>query len=483
MTSHQSKDSPHVEFHTPPQGLNRDKPSPLRIVKRGKSTKMTTTTTTKWSHHQHEGPFSKVPLKIAKRRGRVDKAEAGYEGNARPTTATATEMSRGARIWGDTLMRCRGLLTKSTPSFREAWKHGAQRGTSSSCSGGAWSDSDSGDEEDSSPSSFHTRRRMMMMMSRPVAMVPTTTTTTPSPSSSMGACPPSVLCPCIAVTSEAVGEGRSSSIWAAVEVSGRLSSIPSSRSSSNHSTNRASFIAHPLDRFFEYGCLYDLTVDIEPTPGWTIVQIIQEQAFPTTIYAGSSLLLIVHVQRKTQSQGRRLRHQQQQHQHTRQNSDDLMEDLELQLGTSVFMNVRVRYSHSAFPEHHNKAEGVLGMRSRMETMAGASLGRPCQQAAMGLRNDHLLSLVQRHWGADKTVSIKSLMQQREQSAVPSMTDDDGGGGDNDGSPASFPSRLMDESVSPWRPNPYSGGDTGSSPSSSVTTESKHTAFWNWGTWF
>ncbi|RDA90864.1 hypothetical protein CP533_3227 [Ophiocordyceps camponoti-saundersi (nom. inval.)] len=459
MASHHQSDSPHVEFHTPPQGTNRDKPSPLRIVKRGE-------TAVGWSHH--EGHFGRFPLKVAKRRGRGDKVETNWEGNAMPST---TEMSRRGRIWGDTLMRCRGLLTKSTPSFREAWKHGSQRGASSSCSA-AWSDSDSGDEEDSS--SFHTRRRMMM--SRPVAMTTTTASTTPSPSSSLGACPPSVLCPCISVTSEAVGEGRSS-IWAAVEVSGRLSSIPSSRSSSNHSTNRASFIAHPLDRFFEYGCLYDLTVDIDPTPGWTIVQIIQEQAFPTTIYAGSSVLLIVHLQRNTQRR----------RQHIRQNSDDLMEDLELQLGTSVFMNVRVRYSHSAFPEHH-RAEGVLGMRSRMETTAGASLSRSLPQqatktTAAGHRHHHqsyhpLLPLVQRHWGADKTVSVKALMQQREQGANPSMNDDDD-------PPSSLSSPLGDASKASWRPGPGSCevGRGGNSPSSSVATQNKHTPFWSWGTWF
>ncbi|RCI09566.1 hypothetical protein L249_4049 [Ophiocordyceps polyrhachis-furcata BCC 54312] len=478
MASHQSSDSPHVEFHTPPQGINRDKPSPLRIVKR----------------RRDEGPFGKLPLKIAKRRGRAHKAEAHWgAADARPATGKGP---RG-RIWGDTLMRCRGLLTRSTPSFRG--HGGAHRASSSGCSG-AWSDSESGDGEDSSSSSSF--RRTRTRMSRPVAMP--MTTPSPSSSSSPGACPPSVLCPCIAVSSEAVGEGRScSSIWAAVEVSGRLSSIPSSRSSSNHSSNRASFIAHPLgesllasssvpsnqrrpprlrsrDRFFEYGCLYDLTVDIEPTPGWTMVQTIQEQAFPTkkranikvsTIYAGSSLLLVVHVQRKTQGRRRR---QQQQQQHARQNSDDLMEDLELQLGTSVFMNVRVRYSHSAFPEHHNKAEGVLGMRSRMETTAAASLSRPCQEAtSTGHDNNHhhhhhhLLSLVQRHWGADKTVSVKSLIQQTDAS----VNDDD--------LHASF---FTDESLPPWRPGPCRRTGS-SSPSSSVTTQHKHTAFWNWGTWF
>lgn len=35
------------------------------------------------------------------------------------------------------------------------------------------------------------------------------------------------------------------------------------------------------DRFFEFGCLYDLGVEVLPTAESTIVQVVQEQAFPT----------------------------------------------------------------------------------------------------------------------------------------------------------------------------------------------------------
>lgn len=39
------------------------------------------------------------------------------------------------------------------------------------------------------------------------------------------------------------------------------------------------------DRFFEFGCLYDLTVDVLPVSGTTVVQVLPEQAFPTSVDA------------------------------------------------------------------------------------------------------------------------------------------------------------------------------------------------------
>lgn len=36
-----------------------------------------------------------------------------------------------------------------------------------------------------------------------------------------------------------------------------------------------------IDRYFEFGCLYDLTVEILPMSGNTIVQVLGEQSFPT----------------------------------------------------------------------------------------------------------------------------------------------------------------------------------------------------------
>lgn len=113
---------------------------------------------------------------------------------------------------------------------------------------------------------------------------------------------PCVLCPHISVTSEvtALMEGQRS-LWAAVEVSGKLSKLPAAAPrmcpQQNIGIVTGSFIEHDLgetkpmsfrtttdeepDRFFEFGCLYDLNIDIMPYEGSFVAQVLGEQKFPT----------------------------------------------------------------------------------------------------------------------------------------------------------------------------------------------------------
>ncbi|KND92999.1 hypothetical protein TOPH_02247 [Tolypocladium ophioglossoides CBS 100239] len=172
------------------------------------------------------------------------------------------------------------------------------------------------------------------------------------------------------------------------------------------------------DRFFEFGCLYDLTVDVLPASGTTVVQVLQEQAFPTTIYAGSSVFLLANIQIDPEKTKRRSGNG-----HVRQKSDELMEDLELQLGSSMvgYMHIRVSYSHSAFPEYSSAeaaTAGVSSLRSRLETTATANLKRHNALSLWSPRpetsQNHLLQLVERHWGADKATSVKEQIMGRQQ---------------------------------------------------------------------
>lgn len=110
-----------------------------------------------------------------------------------------------------------------------------------------------------------------------------------------------VLCPHVSVATEvtALLEGQRS-LWAAIEVSGRLSKLPARRALGNHTgITTGSFIKHELgeahwpvdrkritevdiiDRFFEFGCLYDLSIEILPCQGSSIVQVMGEHIFPT----------------------------------------------------------------------------------------------------------------------------------------------------------------------------------------------------------
>ncbi|KFA51685.1 hypothetical protein S40293_02778 [Stachybotrys chartarum IBT 40293] len=191
---------------------------------------------------------------------------------------------------------------------------------------------------------------------------------TPGPASLAA---PYVLSPFITIDSSTTGlDHGQCSVWVAIEVSGRLSQASTLQSVPGMATG--SFIGNTLDRFFEYGCLYDLSIDIVPMPGTRVVQVLGEQHFPTTIHAGSSILLVVQVCLE-QEAVRRPTHAG----HRRQRSEELIEDLELELGDTrvEYMQIRVTYSHSAFPDHCSPgtSSGVSNIRTRMETTATATL--------------------------------------------------------------------------------------------------------------
>ncbi|ODA78032.1 hypothetical protein RJ55_06635 [Drechmeria coniospora] len=181
---------------------------------------------------------------------------------------------------------------------------------------------------------------------------------------------------------------------------------------------------HNRHRFFEYGCLYDLTVEIVPTAGTSIVQSFEEQAFPTTIYAGSSAFLLAHIRVDCGMTGRssgpgHIRHQ----------SDELMEDLELQLGSCVagHMHVRVSYSHSAFPKRAGseaEATGVSSMRSSLQTTATATLKRRDALSPWspypGQSRDQFLQVIERYWGAEKAAMVAEQIGDHQQPSRRSM---------------------------------------------------------------
>ncbi|KAM4056842.1 hypothetical protein HRG_003705 [Hirsutella rhossiliensis] len=447
-----SNQSPHIGFHTPTQQATRDKPSPLRIVKRSRLIDHHESSPKEIAFPSDDGVAGtselldrKFPLKIVKRRSRR-KAPAflsdepgtdGWEQNAgyRPSFwASSVELSRPrGRVWEETLTRCRGLLTKSTPFLkdsRQPWtmgRSGAHRRAPScrTASSGSsildYADYTPSNGPPSSRQSFGARPAERP--ASPLHKSPVPPQSTP-PLDFSRAAHPFVLSPYISVVSQCTGQeaGRQSA-WATVEVSGRLSRIPSSRSPSGSGAqplvSRGSFVDHQLDRFFEFGCLYDLSVEILPTTESAIVQVVQEQAFPTTIHAGSSVILLVHVQIDSEKGKQRSGTG-----HVRQKSDELIEDLELELGSSAvgFMHIRVSYSHSAFPEQvgaEPDAGGVSGLRSRMETTATASLVKQHNAFSMWSPRpeplqSHILPLVQRHWGLEKAMSMKRLIMGQEQ---------------------------------------------------------------------
>ncbi|KAG5981963.1 hypothetical protein E4U55_002471 [Claviceps digitariae] len=210
-----------------------------------------------------------------------------------------------------------------------------------------------------------------------------------------------ILSPRIVVTAHNEDAlGGNARVWAAVEISRKLSQISSSSSSSSSSSARTSssstgektgggvkssgtFVNHKIDRYFDFGCLYDLTAEVQSTQDATIVEVIQEQSWPT--------------------------------------SEELMEELELQLGDiqTQLLSVKVSYLHSAFPTINNSRsteDGLCYLESRMETTATAVLVRSCNDSVWASRTRgpssssssqrSLFPLMVQHWGDERAIDVQ-----------------------------------------------------------------------------
>ncbi|RMJ17887.1 hypothetical protein BHE90_004282 [Fusarium euwallaceae] len=188
-----------------------------------------------------------------------------------------------------------------------------------------------------------------------------------------------VLAPHIAITPEvtALEPGRHI-LWAAIEVFGRLWPASESviepgpcRKRSGYSKSIAG-CDQPGDPF-EFGRLYDLKVQVLPTEKSSIVRVLKNQSFPISLNVGSSALLLTQIQVDVKLGTRNGKQGNPQPQ-----SDDLIEDLEAELGSShvEYIEVRLSYRHSAFPTSRDndiQAGGMLTMQSKVETVAMASV--------------------------------------------------------------------------------------------------------------
>lgn len=138
----------------------------------------------------------------------------------------------------------------------------------------------------------------------------------------------------------------------------------------------------------------------------------------STLCAGSSILLLVQIRFNLDAKPPPPK---QSTMHKRQRSEDLIEYLEMQLGSSrvSYMDIRVCFSHSAFPDFSNPdtVTGVASLRTRMETMATANLKRhnvlsPWSPPPAPAPNP-LFQLIERHWGMEKAAgAMQQILEQR-----------------------------------------------------------------------
>ncbi|ETR97769.1 hypothetical protein M419DRAFT_90600 [Trichoderma reesei RUT C-30] len=372
------------------QVFTKDKPSPLRIIKRRHSNGQYDARTYKSNYavvdpngSPSEPLFirSEFPptLKLPRRR---PKGVSGWDNGYRIETSTG--LGRPLGIKGED----RNFSACTLPSERNIWLDVSSR-ASSRCTNYELKDA------------CHSTN------------FPILSNATPSKESSV------VLSPHIRVVPETVGISFGQQhIWAAVEVSGRLS-----QAGDGPELGPEMVACSEGDTASKFGYLYDVIVDALPMPQSLILQIIRQQDSPATMFVGSSMLLLVHVLCRPGVASSSPRHK-----HLRQRSEELMEDLEMQLGDIFipFLNIQVTYSHSAFPCHLASAGAEMSsIHTKLRTTAEATvklhnaLSPWSPQPVMA--KGRLLPLMRRHWGAQRASEVMEQMVEQRSVSSPVHT--------------------------------------------------------------
>ncbi|KAJ3508343.1 hypothetical protein NM208_g15834 [Fusarium decemcellulare] len=125
---------------------------------------------------------------------------------------------------------------------------------------------------------------------------------------------------------------------------------------------------------YDFGGFYDLDVQVKSTAKSFIGRVLQDESFPlSTLHSGSSILLLAEAQIDVKPEIGKEKPG-----NYRQKSDDLMEDLEVELGDSrvEYIEVHLSYCHSALPISKDvdiADNSMLSVQSKVKTVATASI--------------------------------------------------------------------------------------------------------------
>ncbi|KAK3294826.1 uncharacterized protein B0H64DRAFT_443860 [Chaetomium fimeti] len=241
----------------------------------------------------------------------------------------------------------------------------------------------------------------------PVRADPGSSTGPPSPPHFQDTC---VLAPNIVVTPEygAVDEGTVT-VWVAVQLSTRICRALALDQGHGRATDDQS----SLDAV-RYGFLYNVSTELLPAGKSTIVEVLDDKACATVLYPGSRLLFIAHIRLGPAARYRPRTH-------VRQKSDELIEDLEHELGGTVteYLQVRVTYCHSGFPQRHKQitatvnttaSDGIASIQTTIQTTATATIKRhnstsPWSPPPCTPRPNPLFEVIASHWGAENAHAV------------------------------------------------------------------------------
>ncbi|KAK0643606.1 hypothetical protein B0T16DRAFT_392104 [Cercophora newfieldiana] len=184
----------------------------------------------------------------------------------------------------------------------------------------------------------------------------------------------------------------------------------------------------PQSDNFQYGCLYDVSVEVLPTVNSKILEVLDDRA------SCSRLLIMAHVQLSNPAGlGYRTRG------HVRQSSDDLIQDLEHALGTTTteYLRIRMTYRHSAFPYQAPvpstppddtgiaaaSTSDIMSVDTKMETTSRAIIKRynsasPWSLRPVQLQNPPLFEIIASHWGSASAREIMHRIATRPRPLPP-----------------------------------------------------------------
>ncbi|KAL2200536.1 hypothetical protein P885DRAFT_57408 [Corynascus similis CBS 632.67] len=220
-----------------------------------------------------------------------------------------------------------------------------------------------------------------------------------------------VLVPQIVVTPESgIADEGTVTIWVAVQLSARVSGAVVPKPGLDVVKNERS-----SSDALRYGFLYDVSVELLPAGESTIVEVLDDKACLKVLHPNSRVLFVAHIRLGPAAHHRPRNH-------VRQNSDDLIEDLEHELGGTVteYLRVRVTYRHSEFPQKRKQMterpsgtpfdDGVSNVQTTIRTTVTASIRRhnfasPWSPPPFTPRPNPLFEAMASHWGVDNAHAV------------------------------------------------------------------------------
>ncbi|ERS97710.1 hypothetical protein HMPREF1624_05881 [Sporothrix schenckii ATCC 58251] len=230
---------------------------------------------------------------------------------------------------------------------------------------------------------------------------------------------PQILIPIVSVTPECrTVEGDVNSFWVAIELFAHVTQPLDTGSSRDHrfrqdyhQASTSSFATDDDQGLYRFGYISDMDIKIVSSYQSEILEVIGKSPSLLTLLPGSRRLMVVHIHLDMTKKKQAAESQEYRPLSHSSTSDQLLEDLELHLGSTSqeYMQIQLTYSHSGFPKRDvgrdpmDRDGGCVEVRTTIETTVtalvmqqnSASMWSPSAAPPGG---SPLVDIVAKHWG-------------------------------------------------------------------------------------